>query len=416
MKISNRILILCMALLGCSAGMTAQTNSPYSKFGYGLLSNNATAAQSLMGGVGYAMNGNRQINVMNPASYAAADTLTFLFDMGLDFTTIKSNDKGNGAKSTNFGGGLDYVTMQVPIGKCMGASLGLVPYSSVGYSFGSDIDHGTTNHQGSGGINQLYLGFAGRVYKGLSLGFNASYMFGTLINDVYVNPEDGSSSLFEQVVKVKDWHIQFGAQYNLDINRENRVTLGVVYSPGKTLLGDAEVVKYDITAESKPTDDLIDKTSLRGNASLPESWGGGVSWRWQNRLLVEADFTYQPWSKAKVLEMENFKSSRMADRWQAGLGAEFTPQARGNYLQRITYRAGGFYNRDYMMVGDNHVKEYGVSVGFGLPTMASKTLVNIGFEYRHRQAYPSALLTEDYFNIKLGINFNELWFFQNKIK
>ena len=45
-----------------------------------------------MGGVGYAMNSGRQINVMNPASYAAIDTLTFLFDMGIDLTAIWQNE------------------------------------------------------------------------------------------------------------------------------------------------------------------------------------------------------------------------------------------------------------------------------------------------------------------------------------
>ena len=69
-----------------------------------------------------------------------------------------------------------------------------------------------------------------------------------------------------------------------------------------------------------------------------------------------------------------------------------------------------------MMVGDNHVKEYGVSFGFGLPALSSKTVINLGFEYRHRQATPNPLLSENYFNIRLGINFNELWFFQNKIR
>ena len=38
------------------------------------------------------------------------------------------------------------------------------------------------------------------------------------------------------------------------------------------------------------------------------------------------------------------------------------------------------------------------------------------FEYRHRQAHPNPLLKENFFSISLGINFNELWFFQNKIK
>ena len=69
-----------------------------------------------------------------------------------------------------------------------------------------------------------------------------------------------------------------------------------------------------------------------------------------------------------------------------------------------------------MKVGDNSVRDYGVSVGFGLPTPAGKTLINLGFEYRHRQASPQALLKENYFTVTLGINFNELWFFQNRLR
>ncbi len=45
-----------------------------------------------MGGVGYAMNSGRQINVMNPASYAAIDSLTFLFDLGADVSMLWSQE------------------------------------------------------------------------------------------------------------------------------------------------------------------------------------------------------------------------------------------------------------------------------------------------------------------------------------
>lgn len=421
MKITNRLSLFAAALLCITAVSQAQTNSPYSKFGYGLLNDNASASQRQMGGVGYAMNSGRQINVMNPASYAAADSLTFLFDMGVDLSFINMKEGAVGdtpsASSTQKGGGLDYITMQVPIGQRMGASLGLVPFSSVGYSFGSEIANGVNSRQGSGGINQLYLGFAGRVFKGLSLGFNFSYLFGTTVNDVYVTADGSTStstSLFEQVMQVRDWRLQLGAQYNLDLNADNRVTLGVTYTPGKSLLGKAWVTKYDVDADQAP--DTVGEASLKRHASLPDTWGAGISYRWQKRLFIEADFTYQPWSKVKTLDLPHFESTRFSDRWQIGLGAEFTPAVRGNYFKRISYRAGGFYNRDYMMVGDNNVREYGVSFGFGFPALASKTQINLGFEYRHRQAHPNPLLKENYFNIRLGINFNELWFFQNKIK
>lgn len=418
MKITKRLSFLAIALTCFGAIASAQTNSPYSKFGYGLLNDNATAAQRQMGGIGYGMNSGRQINVMNPASYAAADSLTFLFDIGVDFSIIKMSEGAVGdtpaAKSSQYGGGLDYITMQVPIGKRMGASLGIVPYSSVGYSFGSEIDNGVNAREGSGGINQLYLGYAGRLFKGFSVGANISYLFGTTVNDVYVYPSNGSTSLFEQVMQVRDWHVQFGAQYNFDINADNRLTAGLVYTPGKTLLGKAWVTKYDVNSDTEP--DTIQTSSLKGRASLPDTWGVGINYRWQKRLSVEAAFTYQPWSNVKTLDLEHFESTRFADRWQVSVGGEFTPALRGNYLARTTYRLGGFYNRDYIMVGDNNVREYGISFGFGLPALASKTIINLGFEYRHRQAHPNPLLKENYFNIRLGINFNELWFFQNKIK
>lgn len=406
-------MIGCIAMLCTASATTAQnsTMTPYSRYGYGILSDNATSAQRAMGGVGYAMNSGRQINVMNPASYAAIDSLTFLFDMGLDFTNLWS--KENGTSESNFGGGLDYITMQFPIGKYMGASVGILPFSSVGYSFGNRIDNGADSRQGSGSINQLYLGLGGNPLKGLYIGANIGYLFGSTVNDVYAYTITGSTSLFEREMKVRDWHIDIGLQYTLDINPRNRLTLGVVYSPKKDLHGETFGVYYDTDLDSKP--DTVGFTKLNGSYSLPETWGAGINYEWDKRLMAEVDFTYQPWAKAKFAPLEDFESTRFADRWKIGAGLQFTPNTRGNYGQRIQYRLGAFYNHDYLMIKDNNIREYGASLGFGLPVPGFKTVINLGFEYRYRQAHPDPLIKETYFNITLGINFNEMWFRKNKI-
>ncbi len=419
MKIFKSIAAALAVLIFPAAQIAAQnTTSPYSQFGYGLLNDNTSSAQKQMGGIGYAMHSGRQINVKNPASYAFIDSLTYLFDMGLDFTARRSTQtatsEDEAASESKYGGGLDYITMQFPIGKRLGMSIGLLPYSSVGYSFGSKIANGTNSREGTGGFNQLYLGLGGRILDNLSVGANFSYLFGNIINDVYTITNTNSQALFEQLTEVRDFHVEFGAQYFFNINADNRINLGLVYSPKKSLLGHAEVTKYDINADTEP--EQVERAKLKGNASLPETWGGGIGYQWRGRLQLEADFTYQPWSKVKAVNFEGFLPHRFADRWQINFGGEYTHNpVRGNYLQRISFRAGGFYNRDYMMVGDNNVKEYGVGFGFGLPTLSSKTVINLGFEYRHRQATPNPLLKENYFNIRLGINFNELWFFRNKL-
>ncbi|MDE6490483.1 MAG: outer membrane protein transport protein [Muribaculaceae bacterium] len=415
MKIFKHILAAAV-IAACCAG-TAQAQeamSPYSKFGYGLLNDNATSAQRAMGGVGYAMRSGRQVNVMNPASYAAIDSMTFLFDMGIDLTSLHSSENGN--KTQDFGGGLDYITMQFPLCRYVGASIGLLPYSSVGYSFGSQIVNGTSSRQGSGGINQLYAGIAGQPFEGFSVGANVSYMFGTTINDIYATSVTGSISLFEKVVQVRDWHVQLGMQYGRNFGRQHRATVGVTYSPGKDLLGHAWAVQYDVNQDSKP--DTIGYTSLRHGYSLPDTWGAGINYEWNDRLMVEVDFTYQNWAKAKYSSIDGFQEpTQFADRYRIGAGAQYRHNIRGNYLQRIQWRAGAYTNRDYITVNGNNVREYGVTCGFGLPTPGgNKTMVNISLQYINRQATPAKLLTENYFNITLGINLNERWFMPNKLR
>ena len=151
-----RKLILAIATFAAFGAVAQPAISPYSKVGYGLLNDNASGIQRQMGGVGYAMQNGRAINVMNPASYSQVDSLTFLWDIGLDLNNVWA--KEGSLKGYNLGGGLDYITAQFRITKHLGGSFGLVPYSSVGYKYVGDIDGGTESREGSGGLLQLYLG------------------------------------------------------------------------------------------------------------------------------------------------------------------------------------------------------------------------------------------------------------------
>lgn len=413
MKIS-RLIAAAVGLLAAASGAIAQNNtiSPYSRFGYGLLSDQANTVQKSMGGVGIAMRSGRQINFMNPASYAGMDSLTFLFDMGLDIKTLRTTEGNESGK--NFTGGLNYITMQVPLTKWLGASAGLIPFSQVGYSFGDEIVNGTDSRTGSGALNQLYFGLGARPVKGLSVGVNVSYLFGTLINDTYVY-SGSTTSLFERVIEVRDYNLRFGAQYGRSIAPGHYLTVGAVYSPKKSFRGKTYGVKYDVNADEAP--DTIADISLRGNAQMAETWGVGLNYQWGGRLMAEVDFTYQPWKKVKFAAIDGFDNpDKFNDRWKLGLGLQWVTRQRGSLLQRVNYRLGGYYSNDYIKVGDNGVREYGLSLGFGLPAPSSKTMVNLSFEYRHRQAHPAPLVKENYFVLTLGVNFNELWFFRNKLR
>lgn len=418
----KKLILITLALIAAFTSADAQngTATPYSRFGYGILNDYASASQRAMGGVGVAMNNYRQINPMNPASYANIDTLTFLFDMGITMNQINSSEITTASEKLTgkkFTGGLDYITMQFPMGKYFGGSFGLLPYSKVGYSFGNEIVNGESANQGSGGINELYLGVAARPFKGFSVGANISYLFGNIINDNYLITETGGSALFERVLEVRDYNLRLGAQYSVNVNKKNRFTLGFSYTPPKDFRGKTYAVKYDVNLDAAP--DTIGMVHLKGHNSAPATYAVGLSWQWDNRLYVEADYTYQPWRDAKFHEFEDFDPTRFNNRTKTAFGASFTPSTRGGYLGRITYRAGAFFDTDYVMARGNKVKDTGISIGLGLPAPINrwtKTVVNIGFEYRHRASSPVSLVKENYFTFTIGVNFNELWFWQNKIQ
>ena len=104
------------------------------------------------------------------------------------------------------------------------------------------------------------------------------------------------------------------------------------------------------------------------------------------------------------------------DRTRYAVGAEFVPKIRGNYLQRIAYRLGASYANDYLNINGNRLRDMSVTCGFGFPTYEGKTMINLGFEWKNRSAHPQKMVGENYFNITLGVNFNEVWFWQRKIR
>ena len=209
--------------------------------------------------------------------------------------------------------------------------------------------------------------------------------------------------------------MDIGVQYSLGLSPKNRLNFGVVYSPKKDFNGHAITYAYDMNQESAPVE--TDNIKLRDNFSMAETAGAGIGWEWDKRLYAEVDFTYQPWSKTKYqgVMQSDASDSQLDDRYKFAAGLQFTPKLRGNYVQRIQYRAGAFYNHDYLRILGNNVREYGASIGFGLPVPSLKTIINIGVEWSHRQATPDPLIKENYLSVTLGLNINELWFLPSKI-
>src|ERR1035437_10356400 len=97
----NKLLLLVLASIIFAQFTNSQnnTNSPYTRFGYGDISDNNNGEQRAMGGVAIGSRSPFSINTVNPASYSSVDSLTFMFDIGTSVLGSRFSDT-NSSKTT----------------------------------------------------------------------------------------------------------------------------------------------------------------------------------------------------------------------------------------------------------------------------------------------------------------------------
>ena len=133
----ERIFLLSVFLI-ISVCVSAQDGtygaySPYSIYGIGDISQEGSAFNKSMGGVGLATRNRRFINYMNPAAVTARDSLSFMADFGLEQNN-KVYRQGDLRSAHNTFNIYDFV-LSFPIYRSSAFMVGITPYSDVGYDF-----------------------------------------------------------------------------------------------------------------------------------------------------------------------------------------------------------------------------------------------------------------------------------------
>ncbi|MCR4994601.1 MAG: hypothetical protein K6A32_04360 [Bacteroidales bacterium] len=428
---------------------TNGTNSSYSRFGLGLPNDHSQSYNRSMGGVAQGLRSGSRVNMKNPASYSAMDSLTFLFDLGMGLQRTRY-DQGSShltANNTSF----DHVTSAFRVAKNVGMSLGFLPYSRVGYSFTQSQDvtvdpytgqsiTNTYSYDGSGGLNQAYIGAGWQVFKGFSIGANVGFMWGNLNHQVVQSfAENGTtnSSSYNSLstyytTRVKTWTGDIGVQACLPLNEKNALNFGATIGLGHKIGGESTIRRTVLSG------DTIEASTDKG-FSLPMTYSVGAAWEHDKKLTVAADITMEKWSDCRTPEFNPDSRTYSATKgsytnlWRINAGAEYVPSRYDSrFLRRVNYRLGAYYSTPYIKVpqGGHSLegpREYGVTAGIGLPIANSHTrlyvlspyfpsYVNVGVGWSRRDASASGLIDENILSIHIGMTFNERWFMKWKFK
>jgi hypothetical protein len=391
--------------------LTAQngTNSPYTRYGYGELANRSFGAGRSMGGVGIGLRSSKQINPMNPASYSCMDSLTFLFDFGASAQLSWFSDGTN--KQNDMNGNVEYMAMQFPLHRQIAMSVGLLPYTHVGYNFGEIKTSNEQQYQetftGTGGLNLLYAGLSIDVWKKrLSIGSNINYLFGSINHTARTTfiPQTSTTVINEKILKFSDVVFDLGLQYTHPLSKTERAILGLTYTPKKRLNGD---IYQTIESTESVTDTIMNK-----NFGLPAGYGLGLSYVKDYKLIIAADFAYQEWEKVSF----EGNGNAFKNRSKINAGIEYIPNLYSRpFLNRVRYRAGLNYTNSHVLINGNSYKEYGATVGFGFPLSDARSFINVSFEYLKIQPEHKTMIKENYFRMTLSYTFNEHWFYKNRL-
>ena len=427
----NKILAsFVLATMTTSAFAQSNTNSPYSQFGLGDLTDQSVGFNKGMNGVGLAMRRGNEVNPMNPASYSAVDSLTMLFDAGLSGQITKY--KENGTKMNGKSGGFDYVVGQFRAFKGVGITFGVLPYSNIGYNYSqseylndANITKMTTTNKGDGGMHQLFIGTGIRLFKPLSIGANLSYFWGDYNRSITSSSSASNVSALQMLYTsdISSYKLDLGMQIEVPLSKLDNITLGATWTPGHSLKADAKCSVINSNSTISKADTTAYK--LADALSIPTSFGFGLAYNHGQQFRMGADFTMQKWGSVDYPSFDSqaktytLKSGLLKDNYRVNVGAEWTPRPMGRkFLQRVRYRVGvGMATPYYYINGKEGPKELSASIGFGIPIMNGyngRSMLNISGQVVNRSA--DNMIKETMLRLNIGLTFNERWFAKWKVE
>lgn len=428
------VILIAESLAFAEGDGTHSGYTPYSVYGVGNLQSPGSAFNMSMGGIGVATRNKRFMNILNPASVTARDTLSFMADLSVSgrFSYFGQGD----VKSVHNTFNINDFTLSFPVYRSSAMMVGIAPYSNVGYDFSTYTTDpqrlalqglSTESAKGHGGIYQLFVGAGVTFWKRLSIGAEYIFYFGKISRKVSID-YDASDMLDQEsgyTIQARAHGAMFGLQYEQPLGKRSSLTFGATYRL-KTRLG-GHLTDYSFSSDGSSTDTLrFNESRLNKSAKLylGDEIGVGINYRYGDILNIEFDYTRSDWRKSgfsdtsssvynafsNIIDANNVFSSGVAHSFR--LGAEYTPGRNDirYYYKRCTYRAGAYYTTSYYRFNDVPVNSFGITIGATLPIFKGYNGLTLGAEYGQSGSKKNNGILERYFGLNLGFNIFDIWF------
>jgi long-subunit fatty acid transport protein len=414
----NKIFSLVVIISGLALQTSAQiaTSSPYSRFGLGDLHQNSIPEFSAFGGASIGCSNASTVNPNNPASFTSFKPNSFLLSTGGWHKTTRMQNSS--AEHTVNNNAFSHFLIGFPLSKKMGASIGMLPYSSIGYELNArnEAYNADMNYFGDGGISKIYFGGAYEPFNNFSIGANASYLFGGLNRRKQLIYDDESfmNSRGNSTINLKGYYYELGLLYKYDISEEKQLTIGLTANNDSEIRAKkselVESFEYSGVFEI-PKDTFVNNVAW-GDVTLPQYISGGLTYSSGDKWLFIADYSMQNWADYSMFD----ESDNLANSTRISGGMQYTPDFNSitKYYKRMDYRLGGSYSNTPLLFDGNQLQEMSVSFGFGIPVKKSRTKYDFSCTLGKRGTTEGNLIKEQFVRLGLSVSYDGIWFVKRK--
>ena len=386
------------------------TASPYSSYGIGEVRFKGTVENRSMGSLGI-VNDSIHINLLNPASFSSLKLTTFTVGGTYSPTKLETTEEEQKARRTSF----DYLAMSFPVSKKLGISLGLMPYSSVGYKIVNVTDTEGTKFTGIGNVNRFFAGAGYQITKELSVGADLSYNFGRIEKSaVFISSDIQFGTREINVAELNGLTFKTGLSFKTKIKKYDFVS-GLTFVPTSVLNSDNARNIAKITYSQSGDEIVWDSEDVEipnSEIRLPSKLALGAGFGLDKKWFVGMESTFSSKGDYAV----TYPNASYESATKIALGGYYIPKYNSfsSYFDRITYRAGLRYENTGLIVNNQSIKDKALTLGFGVPIAGTLSNINIGIEYGKRGTVDAGLVRENYMNFSVGLSFNDKWFVKRK--
>lgn len=390
-------------------------NAPYSRFGIGEFRNGINPAMKGMGSITSAYTNPFTVNTDNPASYASLLLTTYEGSVQGSTRTITSgNDKYRTGMAT-----INTMNMGIPVGKNGGMCIGYRPMNHTYFNLQDTADiAGYSNSLrtffGDGSMHYGFIGGAYR-YKGLSVGANFGYLFGTTVYATRIESIDNTQNVndaqFARIIQNGGIYWNAGAIYSFDFDDKLFMNIGGTFTLNQTL--SATTDEYWIGYNFSGTDTAYSALASESTMTLPMKFSFGVQIADSSKWVAGIDFSAMNWTGYKSTD----RIDSVADMsYRIGFGTQYTPDATSlrNYFSRVAYRIGAYYGTDYVLLRNTPLPYYALTLGAGLPFKRTTDRVNMSLEIGRRGTDVKGLFKESFLKFNVGVSLNDRWFIKRR--